>query len=760
MRSLKSVSLGICCALLATPVFADIVKARLTQIPAGTSSAQVISLVNARVGANFKAADFTLVERTTLATSNFEMLVQMRAGKPIAGTRLRIWKNKLGQIIVAEAHVDKPSLLNGFGLIAKSSERFLQKNYLENEANLAKQEQLVRQVIAGHHDASVTSFEHEDLWQDTNFVRVFTGTGQRGTHSVSYLHSAAKVIATSYREHHQAELPPVEAMGYKVYEQNWYNPLETMEPEVLELKYLNDKVVAQTTDPFAVLSNLPLLRSKYDEERGSTMEGVQQGFWSYALLSAMADEAGKKIVPADNGFSGPEGLVLDGRYVSINVHPGARKIVPENTLVWRYGADIQQDMVPVARGDLAVLFKTGLRGRTYGSPADLMNPPMRDANHSVEAYLKDGADQVQVYWAVTEMMEKLQVLGFTDPEISKRKFQAYLYNPDPFYKNNAFYVNDTINFTTYTASASNFARDNTTIWHEIGHGIIDRLLGEINLIKGEGFHEGIADFLAEVVLQATSYQREFPGRSGQRIYNVSAFNFANEAHDDGEAFGGLMKDILDRAITKWGKDGLTKTTDLVFEAMRFTRGHPALDEQEWVEKLLFADSRANLRREAGEFRQMIEESLAPRNFSADGKDLASMQVKIDDQILRRGGVGGRNSPMYRPKGSESRFMMKVRLLDGKNYKFAYPLKIKVAAGNGAEGPIDWIEEELGSRTITLSGPNEEALLEMGTTGKCDVQNLGNTCRESMFIEAYSPGDKKPRARQRIYIQLGAPVAFN
>lgn len=759
MRSLRSVSLGICCALLATPVFAEIVKTRLTQVPAGTTTIQVINMVNARVGTNLRATDFSMVERTSLATSNFEMLVQMRAGKPIVASRLRIWKNKVGQIIVVEAHVDKPSILNGFGLVAKSTERFLQKNYLEDTGNLLKQEKMVRKVIAAHHDSVVPKLEHEDVWKDEAFVRVFTGEGQRGVHQVTYLHSSGKVIETSYREHHQGELPAIEAMGYKVYEQNWYNPLETMEPEVLELKYLNDKAVVQANDPFAVITTGPFLRSKYDEQRGSTMEGVQQGLWSYALVSAMADDAGKKIVVADNGFNGPEGLVLDGRYVSINVHPGARKIVPEETLAWRFGADIQQEMMSLMNGDMAVLFKTGLRGRTYSSPADLMVTPMRDANHSVEAYLKDGVDQVQVYWAVTEMMEKLQTLGFTDPEISKRKFQAYLYNPDPFYKNNAFYVNDTINFTTYTASASNFARDNTTIWHEIGHGIIDRLLGQITLTKGEGFHEGIADFLAEVVLQASSFQREFPGRAGQRIYNVSAFNFANEAHDDGEAFGGLMKDILDRAIAKWGQEGLYKMADLTFEAMRFTRGHPALDEQEWVEKLLFVDSRANLRREAGEFRQMIEESLAPRNFSSDGKELASMLVTIDDKVLKRGGVGGRNSPMMRPKDVESRSVMKVSLVDGKNFKFKYPMKIKVAAGNGAEGPIDWIDEDLGSKTVTLNAANEEAVIQLGTTGKCDVLNLGSSCRESMFIEAYAEGDKKPRARQRVYIQLGSPFSL-
>jgi len=754
-RKLMALSLG---ALLSTPVMAEIAKVRVTNVGTSiTNNMQIIGLINARLGTRLSFSDFQPVERVELATSKFEMLVQMRAGKPIVESRLRIWRNKQNQIIAIEAHIDRPSV-TGFGFVQRSTERFLQPQYLDNAQNLERQQELVKKAIARHHDNQVVEIKHEDAWEKDRFVRIFTATGERGVHTMNYGHVEGRLVSARYQEHHQAEIAPVPALGYRVYEQNWYNPAEAMSPEVLELKYLNDKTVAQDSDPYQALTGRNFLRSMYDEQRGSTQEGIQQGFWSYALLNAMGEEAARKMVVVDNSFSGAKGLVLDGRYVSINIHPSAKKYFQNAGLPLVYSANIQQDMVSFM-GQVALSFKTALLGRTYPSAEALMTTPVRHETHSVSEYIKDGVDQVQVYWSVTEMMERLQELGFTDPEISRRKFTAYLYNTDPFYRNNAFYINDTINFTTYSPEASNFARDNTTIWHEIGHGIIDRLLGQISLVKGEGFHEGMADFLAELVLQASSYGRDFPGRTNQRIYNVAAFNFANEAHDDGEAFGGFMKDVLEQAIAKWGREGVDKTANLIFEAMRFTRGHPSLDEQEWVEKMLFADSRGNLTRAAGDFAPMIQAALAPRNFSPDGKNLASMEVKIDDQLLRRGGPGGRNAPVYRPKDVESRMALKVRLLDGANFKFKYPLQIKVAGGNGAKGPIDWIGEDEGPKFTTLNSASDVAEIEMGTTGKCDVLNLGDSCRESVFIEVYEEGDKKPKARQRVYIQLGTPFIF-
>ncbi|MBY0515613.1 MAG: hypothetical protein K2P81_01805 [Bacteriovoracaceae bacterium] len=755
-RLFRGISVGV--LVLMTQARADIIKTRLTTFSGNPNSLQVINLINSKMGTSLKATDFAMAERTQLATMQFEMLVQMKGGQPIEGTRVRIWRSKLGQIIAAEAHIEKPSMKNGFGMIDSSVEPLLEKSYLNDKELLATQEKQVREAIANHHDHQISILNHKDQWISNEFVRVFEADGQRGVHTLIWSHSDQKIVLQKYKEFLQAELPPVKAMGYKIYEQNWYNPTETMEPEEIELKYLNDQVVAMDTDPYEVLSGLPLLRSRYDEQQGSTEEGIKKGYWSMALLQALMQQGQKNAVKVENGFAGPQGLVLDGRYVGVNIHPGAKKFDNEKALAWRYSDNLQQDMVSLF-GDVALLFQTSYRGKTYSTAEELMVRPVRDPENSVLAYLKDGSDQVQVYWSVTEMMEQMHQLGFTDPEISTRKFQAFLYNPDPFYRNNAFYNRDTINFTTYTPDASNFARDNTTVWHELGHGVIDRLLGQITLTKGEGFHEGFADFLAELVVQSSSFQRDFPGRTGQRIYNVSAFNFANEAHDDGEAYGGFMKDVLDRAIALWGKDGLMKTAELTLEAMRFTRGHPALDEQEWVEKLLFADSRSSLRRAAFQFKPLIEASLANRNFTADGKGLAEMSVKIDDTQLTRGGVGGRSTPMSRPLGVESRFKMLVSLKDGANFKFKYPLKILVAPGGGANGPVDWVDEDLGSQAITIKSPQEVAEFNLGTTGKCDFQNVGESCRESIFIDVYSPGETKPRARQRVYMQLNAARLF-
>jgi len=69
-------------------------------------------------------------------------------------------------------------------------------------------------------------------------------------------------------------------------------------------------------------------------------------------------------------------------------------------------------------------------------------------------------------------------MGFTDPELSTRPFHAFLFNPDISYRDNAFYTDDTINFTTYSPAEPNMARDNSTIWHELGHGVMDRLMGD------------------------------------------------------------------------------------------------------------------------------------------------------------------------------------------------------------------------------------------------------------------------------------------
>jgi len=52
--------------------------------------------------------------------------------------------------------------------------------------------------------------------------------------------------------------------------------------------------------------------------------------------------------------------------------------------------------------------------------------------------LNDGYDEVQVYWSIDTLFESLHAMGFEDPELSTRPFNAFLYDPDIESRDNAF----------------------------------------------------------------------------------------------------------------------------------------------------------------------------------------------------------------------------------------------------------------------------------------------------------------------------------
>jgi len=55
-------------------------------------------------------------------------------------------------------------------------------------------------------------------------------------------------------------------------------------------------------------------------------------------------------------------------------------------------------------------------------------PPL--PNHDPVGYINDGYDEVQVYWSIDTLFESLHAMGFEDPELSTRPFNAFLYDPD------------------------------------------------------------------------------------------------------------------------------------------------------------------------------------------------------------------------------------------------------------------------------------------------------------------------------------------
>jgi hypothetical protein len=389
----------------------------------------------------------------------------------------------------------------------------------------------------------------------------------------------------------------------------------------------------------------------------------------------------------------------------------------------------------------------------------LSRPAVRLKDHNMIEYINDGFDEIQVYYAVDRLMESLQSMGFTDPELSTRPFNAVLYDPDISMRDNAYYTNDTINFTTYSPSNQNFARDNSTIWHELGHGVMDRLMGDmITLADTGGLSEGMADFVAKLVVEDVTNGQPFEGENDFRIINQIGFNLTNEVHDDGESYGGSMRDILEATVAKFGQAGVKKMADLTMDTMRLTRNHPGLTANDWFEHMLFADQLGSALRAPGEMGSLITSALALRNFNLDNSPVAEFNIIVDgNSILTGKSLGSRERPYYveLKAGETAEHQLEMSLQSTANYKFRYPLKVEVNFNGGPlEGAIKWMDESAGSKTFVLNSEADTVNLKVAATGACDFINREDgSCSDFIYIKVINDKDTNPSAKKRFYMRV-------
>ena len=392
------------------------------------------------------------------------------------------------------------------------------------------------------------------------------------------------------------------------------------------------------------------------------------------------------------------------------------------------------------------------------SPYDLYNAPAtHDPQHNPELYMNEGFDQIQVYYAIDKMFEVLHQNGWSDPELSTRPFNAILYNPDISMKDNAFYNADTINFTTY--SEQNMARDNTTIWHELGHGVMDRLMGDVlNLADTGGLSEGMADFVAALVLQGAVGDRDFPGKLDQRIINKTGFYLTNEVHDDGESYGGVMKDILDASLATWSQSGLAMMTDLTFETMRLTRDHPALTAVEWFNHMLYADQlgRTGLRT-PGQMHDVITAALNSRNFFETAQERGRLSIKFNEVEVLAGQPGSRGNGIKLPLAPEQtrELEIKLKIEDGEKYNFSYPLTMRVFYRTGPlQGAVHWKGEESSFQDFVVNASGEEHRIPLQVNGTCDFVNREDgSCVDYVYVHILQTNSEKAIAKKRFYVQV-------
>ena len=263
---------------------------------------------------------------------------------------------------------------------------------------------------------------------------------------------------------------------------------------------------------------------------------------------------------SDNSFSNG-GVSLVGKYATVSIHPKAIEQFKNLGFIPGHSTDFvgEESDNPVKPGEDRMIPSGARLGKPIASPQEAWKRSARRLpDHDPEAYLNDGFDEIQVYWAMNRFMDSMRPLGFSDPELSERPFHAVIYNPDLIRRDFTYYSHDTVNLAFYSPKEHNSARNNPEIWHEMGEGVLDRLMGDhVELKDGGCTEKGISDFIAYLVLQDATEGKPFPGKDALRISNSTLFGMTNEAHDDGEACGGAMREFLEQAIAKYGRKGFS-----------------------------------------------------------------------------------------------------------------------------------------------------------------------------------------------------------
>jgi hypothetical protein len=723
----------------------------------------VIEVINTKTGKSFTENDFLLQDNRDLAFTKYQLYQQLSAGVPVEGKAIRIWVDLASKkTIQVEAALDL-TLVKAPG---QESLALFHRFTLSDQKTMKLAHAALKK---SGQDLSIRGIDWKDRIVNRVLIRLVTIKGKRGKHQIQISHQTRKVVAYTYEEFPQIDqnnkTMELDALVYPIYEEvEGTGEILTRVPAKLTNVYKNIPEVKG--DIYALMKTQKYYDSQYSPVLGATIEGRAQGYWSMAYLKSQAAQIRRGLVYTSNDYS--KGVLLQGEFATINIHPDAFKVfkdinfpaVPSaafypNWLATQLNGKEVWEMIP----------GNAFAGKPLMSPEEVITRPARRLpNNDAVQYLNDGFDEIQVYYAINTLMKELHTRGLTDPDLSTRPFNAFLFNPDVEYRDNAYYTDDTINFTTYSDKQPNMARDNSTIWHELGHGLMDRLMGDtVRLADTGGLSEGMADFLAQIIVQAVTKNAPFPGSAQFRIINQTGFFLTNEVHDDGEAYGGAMNDFMMAAIKKDGQLGLHKVTDVILEAMRLCRDHPALTAAEWFNHILFADSLGRTGvRAAGELAPLMMAAINGRNFSLTGSSVADFKLVNmatgKEVVAGEEGSRGHAIPVELYKNETAYFEISVKLESSKDYTFTYPLQVKVEFEKGAlQGAVHWIGKENGPKILTLYSEADTLRIPLAVSGTCDYSNRQDgSCVDYAYVQILNQGELQPKAKKRFYVQVKNP----
>jgi hypothetical protein len=733
--------------------------------------AHVVEVLAQNLGTALDADSFKLNENRDLAFTHFSHYIQTSGGIPLEGASIRIWTDRAtGQLVQMEANIERPKAL----LVATQATRLeLSRRHGRSSnftiADFGGEDRLrltATRALAKHSDRKASFAGSRLVWANGRLVAVSRLKAKRGQHEVRVDVLTKSVISSVYVPYPQSDEISVEADVFPVYEEFEGTILPRQR---VTLRHIMPTVRMSTVDPFSPIRDIRYLESKMNPVAAETPEGRRAGYWSESTVRQRVNALSSAVPDFSNTFV-DGGVSLSGRYCSVMVHPDAIQTYKNMTFTPKFSSFANYDWKETTTDgnpDYEMLINASYYGKPLANSAEsLARPATRHPFHDPQTYLNEGFDELQVYHGVSQFFDSLHTRGFTDPELSTRPFLAFLFNPDIAMRDNAYYTDDTINFTTYSPTSDNAARNNETIWHELGHGLMDRLMGNawggyLKLADTGGLSEGMADFTADLVLRTVQGNNDFPGRSQMRINNHTGFLLTNEVHDDGEAYGGAMHDILDRAMSLWGAEGIHKVADLTMETMRLTRYHPHLTAADFFEHMLFADElgRPGVR-DPRELQALISESLASRNFVQQGQTSANLSIKHEGKEVIAGEPGSRDYeiPLELAPDETKQMNLQFTVTDGDRFKFHYPLKARLfKSERGAlQGAIHWEGEENGPVDLTIAGANQPVDISVTVSGKCDYVNREDgSCSDYVYLLLFddSVSADHPVAKKRFYARV-------
>ncbi|MCX6118508.1 MAG: hypothetical protein NT027_13280 [Proteobacteria bacterium] len=766
-------------AFMGSAAFSDVQYYRWTGAEDQDASLEhVLSVLSQKSAHKFTTDDFRLNENRDLAYTHFSHYPQHVGGVDVESASLRIWSDReTGSLIQVEAFVSAPkeaqnNLLSFNKAAARLGRSAGTGANLDQIIPLTENEAIQIALVGTTQksDMSIDKKSVQYVLRGAKVIAIVRMKAARGEHKVEIETLSKKVVSSVYTPHPTGELAPLEVDMYPYYEEF---EGQILPRERVQLTDLVDTVAYSTQDPFSPIRDMRYIYSKMNDQLAATPDGRARGFWSmHGLLNRIKTLS--SAVGVYPNSTAQNGLQLAGKYCQVMIHPQAMAQFQNLPFTPKYSANAAFDWVDMTNAEGVEDYEIKVMSSFYGKPLmtaedALTRPATRHPFHDARQYLVEGFDEMQVYYSVNSFFKTLHSAGFVDPELSTRPFTAYLFNPDIEMRDNAFYTNDTINFTTYSAKEGNMARDSLTIWHELGHGLMDRLMDDgtgqwLHLADTGGLSEGMADFVADLILYGTKQGTEFPGRNKQRIINRTGFLLTNEVHDDGEAYGGVMHDILADAFDTMGAQVIRKMTDLTMEAMRLTRFHPKLTAADFFDHMEFADSlgRKGLR-EPGEFGPLIRKALASRNFEKNMADAANFSIKYLGQEVSKGALGarGREVPVTLPENGISQFRIEMAVNNGQGFKWTFPVTVKAFKANrGAlQGAIHWTgegDQATEVETVVLENESQVKSINLEASGKCDAINRPDgSCSDYVYFLLFNGQDTSgfPTAKKRFYVKV-------